>query len=98
MPDDRSQSEMDALVERAILVAADRVDSLVSRPNFHELSTTKALKCLTQCVRAAMLETDHIKYNLITQLKKKRIFLNIKMFEDTDNDYDVQLKYSIDDA
>jgi hypothetical protein len=98
MPNDRTQKEMDELVERAILVAADRVDSLVSRPNFHELSTTKALKCLTQCVKAAMLETDHISYNLITQLKRKRIFLNIKMFEATDSDYDVQLKYSIDDS
>lgn len=88
------ESEEDAIVERAILVTADRVDALVSRPNFHELSNNKAFMCLKRCITAAMMETDHISYNIKSKIDKKKIYVNIKFFEN-DNDFDVQLRYSI---
>jgi hypothetical protein len=88
------ESEENEIVERAITVTADRVDALVSRPNFHELSNIKAFMCLKQCITAALMETDHISYKIKSKVDKKRIYVNIKFFEN-DNDFDVQLRYSI---
>lgn len=87
--------EKDEIVDRAILVAADRVDSLVSRPNFHELSNKKAFMCLKKCITAALMETEHISHVIKSKMDKKKIYVNIKFFEEEDNDYDVQLRYSL---
>jgi hypothetical protein len=92
-----SDEEKNEIADRAIMVTADRVDSLVSRPVFGELTSKKALDCLKQCVKAAMLETDHIHYDIITKSSKKRILVNVKMFPGDELDYDIQLAYSIED-
>ncbi len=89
------EREKNEIVDRAILVAADRVDALVSRPNFHELSNKKAFLCLKQCLTAALMETDHINHVIKSRMDKKKIYVNIKFFEEEDNDFDVQLRYSI---
>ena len=91
-----TEKEKEEAIERTVKVTADRVDSLVSRPNFHELSSQSAIRCLQQCIRAAMLETDNIHYDIVTKLKSKKVYLNIKLFADGQHDYDVQLRYAID--
>ncbi len=85
----------DDVVERTVMVAADRVDSLVRRDGFHALSKIRALHCLRRCVDSVMLEMDHLHYNIKTRSSKNQIFVNIKLFNDTDVDYDIQLRYSI---
>lgn len=91
-----SEEEKNEIADRAILVAADRVDALVSRPSFGELTSKKALDCLKTCITAAMLETDHIHYDIIVKNSKKRILVNVKMFPGDELDYDIQLAYSIE--
>lgn len=93
-----TESQKDEIVERAVLVAADRVDALVSRPSFHKLDNHQAMRCLKQCLKAALLETDHIHYDVISRTSKKQILINLKLFKDTEPDYDIQLKYSIKDT
>lgn len=85
----------DAIIERTVLVAADRVDALVRRDGFHALSKIRALNSLRKCVDAAMSETDHLNYDIKTRSAKNQIYVYIKLFEDTDLDYDIQLRYSI---
>ena len=85
----------ESVVERTVMVAADRVDALVSRSGFHAIDKAKALSCLKRCVSSAMLEMDHMHYEIKTRASTSQILVNIKLFEETDVDYDVQLKYSI---
>jgi hypothetical protein len=89
------EEDKQQIIERTVMVAADRVDSLVSRPNFHELSNRKAMACLKRCLESAMLETDNFGYDIKTKSEKSKIYVNIKLFEDSDEDFDVQLRYSI---
>lgn len=89
------EEEKDAVIERTVLVTADRVDALVRRDGFHALSKIRALNSLRRCVTAAMSETDHLSYDIKTRASKSQIYVNIKLFEDTNMDYDIQLRYSI---
>ena len=91
-----TEKEKEEAIDRAVKVTADRVDSLVSLHNFHELSSQSAIRCLQQCIKATMLETDNIHYDIVTKLKSKKVYLNIKLFSDGQHDYDVQLRYAID--
>lgn len=90
-----TEKEKEEVIERTVMVTADRVDALVSRPNFHELTSVKALRCLRQCINAAMLETDHIYYDIVNKEKSKKVYVNIKLFTDVQHDYDIQLRYAI---
>jgi hypothetical protein len=92
-----TESQKEKIVERAVMVAADRVDSLVSRPIFHHLEAPQAMKCLKQCLKAALMETEHEHYDVISRTSKKQILINLKLFKDSEPDYDIQLKYSIKD-
>ncbi len=89
------EEEKNAVIERTVLVAADRVDSLVRKTGFHALSKIRALHSLRKCVDAAMAETDHLNYDIKTKASKNQIYVYIKLFEDTTFDYDIQLRYSI---
>jgi hypothetical protein len=89
------EKDKQQLIERTVMVAADRVDSLVSRPNFHELSNRKAMTCLTRCLEAVMAEMDNYGYTIKTKNDKNKVYVNIKLFDDSDEDFDVQLRYSI---
>lgn len=93
-----TEGQKDEIVERAVMVAADRVDALVSRPVFHKLENEQAMRCLKQCLKAALMETDHIHYDVISRNSKKTILINLKLFKDPEPEYDVQLKYSIKDT
>lgn len=93
-----TEEQKDEIVERAVMVAADRVDALVSRPSFNNLGNDQAMRCLKQCLKAALMETDHVHYDVISRNSKKTILINLKLFKDPEPEYDIQLKYSIKDT
>ena len=90
-----TEEEREKIIEHMVLVAADRVDSLIGRPDFQDIPLNKALKRLKQSIFAAMLETEHLKYEIKTRANKRSLYVNIKLFEDTPEDFDIQLRYAI---
>lgn len=83
------------VIERATEVVADRVKALVGLPTFHELSRRRAMVCLKACLEAAMSEMDNLGYAVKIKNDKTRIYVNMKLFEDSPYDFDIQLRYSI---
>lgn len=90
-----TDAERDVLIEHIVMVTADRVDSLISRPDFQGIHINKAISRLKQGISSAMLEMDHKKYEIKTKNNKKVLLVNVKLFDDTPEDFDIQLRYSI---